>query len=364
MSYKLPWMKFYPADWSQDTTPLSLAGRGAWITIVCAMWRSEGRGKLSLPLVGLSRLLGTTEQQAENIVTELTKTGICDNATKNGGNIELICRRIVREEKQRNGNKDRQTKYRENGGGNPSRWNAIRVKILERDEYMCAYCGRRADTVDHVFPKMRGGTEAGNNLVACCKRCNMSKNDRTPKEAGMNFWVGFNQKHLCNTDITPQKQTSEAEAEADKNKNSSSTMMEFDQFWKAYPKKVGKGAARKAFEKWDCKGKITVILKAIEQQRACEQWRKDKGQFIPHPATWLNQERWMDETTVIVARPIVEKRDRDAERFSAIRSIVMSVKQFNANNPKPDDRQRFIDGLSDKYRDIPGALKEALEIVG
>lgn len=69
----------------------------------------------------------------------------------------------------------------------------------------------------------------------------------------------------------------------------------FDEFWKAYPKKVGKGAARKAWGK--VKQPATVlplILKALEWQKASEQWTKDKGQYIPNPATYLNETRWED----------------------------------------------------------------------
>ena len=45
------------------------------------------------------------------------------------------------------------------------------------------------------------------------------------------------------------------------------------------------------------KGKPSVleIIRVIEQQKQSEQWKKEGGQFIPHPATWLNQGRWADE---------------------------------------------------------------------
>lgn len=70
----------------------------------------------------------------------------------------------------------------------------------------------------------------------------------------------------------------------------------FDQFWKSYPKKVGKGAAQKAWSKIkEPVGTIDLILGALCWQRGCEQWKKDNGQFIPNPATYLNQRRWEDE---------------------------------------------------------------------
>lgn len=69
----------------------------------------------------------------------------------------------------------------------------------------------------------------------------------------------------------------------------------FDAFWKAYPRKVGKAAARKAFDRVLKTTTLTDILAAVERQRGCQQWQKDNGAYIPHPATWLNQGRWDDE---------------------------------------------------------------------
>ena len=70
----------------------------------------------------------------------------------------------------------------------------------------------------------------------------------------------------------------------------------FDTFWEVYPRKVGKGAARKAWDKldltWDL---VSTILDAVSKQQTWAQWTRDGGQYIPHPATWLNQQRWEDE---------------------------------------------------------------------
>lgn len=74
-------------------------------------------------------------------------------------------------------------------------------------------------------------------------------------------------------------------------------MDEFEQFWAAYPRKTGKGVARKAFVKALRLTTLDTMLTAIQWQRQQEQWVKAGGQFIPHPSTWLNQERWADEPT-------------------------------------------------------------------
>jgi len=60
-----------------------------------------------------------------------------------------------------------------------------RQRMLERDNYECCYCGKRASTVDHVLPKSRGGVDSFEGCVSACARCNGFKADRTPEEAGM-----------------------------------------------------------------------------------------------------------------------------------------------------------------------------------
>lgn len=68
---------------------------------------------------------------------------------------------------------------------------ANRTNILWRDKNQCQYCGKiqtpKELTLDHVLPKSRGGGNTWSNLVACCKKCNQDKRDRTPEEAGMNL---------------------------------------------------------------------------------------------------------------------------------------------------------------------------------
>lgn len=71
----------------------------------------------------------------------------------------------------------------------------------------------------------------------------------------------------------------------------------FDQFWSAYPRKVAKPQALKAWNKLKPSEPMTgKIMSAVNAQAASDQWTKDDGKFIPHPATWLNGQRWDDET--------------------------------------------------------------------
>ena len=71
---------------------------------------------------------------------------------------------------------------------------------------------------------------------------------------------------------------------------------DFFLFWKQYPKRVGKDEAWRAWQKRKPDmPEMDVVLKAIETQKRSDQWTKDGGQFIPNPATWINQGRWDDE---------------------------------------------------------------------
>ena len=65
-----------------------------------------------------------------------------------------------------------------------SRVPLTRAALMRRDNYLCAYCGTRADTIDHVIPRSRGGAHAWENCVASCNRCNHRKADRLVEELG------------------------------------------------------------------------------------------------------------------------------------------------------------------------------------
>jgi 5-methylcytosine-specific restriction endonuclease McrA len=58
-------------------------------------------------------------------------------------------------------------------------WKRQRLIVLRRDCYICAYCGEAANEVDHVQPRVQGGTDDLDNLVACCRMCNLRKGKRS-----------------------------------------------------------------------------------------------------------------------------------------------------------------------------------------
>lgn len=71
----------------------------------------------------------------------------------------------------------------------------------------------------------------------------------------------------------------------------------FNQFWELYPRKQGKGDARKSWKRIKPNAElfdkiITALKNNVDNNR---QWQRDNGQYIPNPSTWLNQERWEDD---------------------------------------------------------------------
>ncbi len=80
------------------------------------------------------------------------------------------------------------------------------------------------------------------------------------------------------------------------NRSKTSAENGFESFWEVYPRKVGKKATLKAWERLRPSKELQErIINAVEQQKKSEQWTTENGRYIPNPATWINQGRWDDE---------------------------------------------------------------------
>lgn len=96
-------------------------------------------------------------------------------------------------------------------------------------------------------------------------------------------------KEKGNKEITPTGYRSSAQPEHD---------IWFEEFWEAYPRKVSKADAIKAWKQL----KITFsmaskIMAGLDRWKHSDQWIRDDGRFIPYPASWLRGKRWEDEVT-------------------------------------------------------------------
>lgn len=87
---------------------------------------------------------------------------------------------------------------------------------------------------------------------------------------------------------------------------------DFRTFWEAYPRHVARKAALTRWLAINPSSELTQkIISAVEIQKQSPQWQRDRGKYIPHPATWLNQERWEDEMVpqkndMLVIQPLEE----------------------------------------------------------
>ena len=109
-----------------------------------------------------------------------------------------------------------------------------------------------------------------------------------------------------------------------KNKNKETDIL-FERFWTAYPRKVNKPGAKRAFEKINPDEQLLeTMLKAIEQQKRSAQWQE--MQYIPHPATRLNQERWKD--TVTPVKQPFEQRDYSGVQDEMMESLAADLEAF------------------------------------
>ena len=67
----------------------------------------------------------------------------------------------------------------------------------------------------------------------------------------------------------------------------------FLEFWSVYPKKVGKGAAWRAWKRQQCDSRSALMVESVTDHIACDPtWQKG---FICNPETFINQQRWLDE---------------------------------------------------------------------
>jgi hypothetical protein len=125
-------------------------------------------------------------------------------------------------------------------------------------------------------------------------------------------------------------------------------MSKFDEFWRAYPNRKGKGAAAKKYEKIDDSTHKQILL-AIEAQKKYRAAAAKTGEFLPEwcmPATWLNQQRWLDEIA-----SHAELKEKAASKICIIQGCSEPVhaekdaKQYCYHHYSYDERGKLRGGL-------------------
>lgn len=120
----------------------------------------------------------------------------------------------------------------------------------------------------------------------------------------------------------------------------------FLEFWSAYPKKISKPDALKAWKKIapddDLKAKI---IDAVNVAKQSKDWTKLEGQFIPYPATWLNAKRWEDVT--VTASPIKREWQEGERNGDLIYEKYIGWRKLNRIELLAEQKAKEAAGLND-----------------
>ena len=113
----------------------------------------------------------------------------------------------------------------------------------------------------------------------------------------------------------------------------------FEDFYKLYPRKVGRFLASKSFKKLSKNDKVLAYNGLLNYIRF---WRHNKTekQFIPHPSTWLNQRRWEDE--IELPKTIQEKSTDINSEITKLRS---KQKELLDNSADTEDIKEALSGF-------------------
>lgn len=230
-------MKFWPGDWRADPAlrSCSAAARGLWMDLLTLMHEAEPYGHLLIGGVPptsktLARVLSMREVEIVSLLSELHSASVCSK-TPDG---IIYSRRMVRDAES-----EEKARVHGSRGGNPA---------LKRDK-------------GGVNPPLKAPLKLEAEAEA------EKESPHTPQGGG--------------EAVPPESPDPEPKPDP------------FDEFWAAYPRKVGKDDARKRYAQVTRRGaKPEEILAGLKRTRFDT---REGGRFIPHPATWLNQGRWQDQ---------------------------------------------------------------------
>ena len=253
-----PAFQFYAKDWTSSTVSLSLAAKGTHISLLAWSWDN---GPVPLDLDAIARIVGANPNQFSSVWDEVKSRW----NTTNGGRVNA--RLESERRKQRSFRRLQAAKGRAGAEARLSR-------------------GSTAGPTEH------------------------------PTERKPSSSLSSSSSSSTSIATTPTGKETRLTARADGDQR-------FDLFWTAYPNKKAKIQARKAFEGLSpSEDLLGRILSAISEQARSDQWTKDRGAFIPYPASWLNAKRWEDEPAApLPSRQLTKGGKGNASRDAGQRAI-------------------------------------------
>lgn len=276
-------MKFYPADWQADELlgMCTLAARGLWIEMLGIMHKADpyghlvvnGRPPTDTQLAALARC---PPDQIPSLLEELENAGVFSRTRTR----VIYSRRMTRDERRsKDGRAGKLT-----GQRNPNSRRGRHGSVAK----MPANYAENDEITD--FSEVPQATEKIEDKYT------------TLKVAGM----------VVDKPPSPQKPEARGQNRSGREKNPKKSQgeieCEFDEFWRAYPRKQDRGRALKAYMRARRAAAPRTLLEAaanFARRRSGEDPR-----YTPLAATWLNGERWLDEASPETAS--AWRRARDA----------------------------------------------------
>ena len=196
----------------------------------------------------------------------------------------------------------------------------IKNKTAQRDAFvvLCEYAlngeepdlDKLPDSVAIAFELVRPTLDASRRKAESGKKGGSKKQTGSKTEA--------NCKQPASKGEKENKKENEIEIEKENKVENECIKADFALFWEAYPRKEGMQKAEEAFA--NVVVPVQDLLDAIEAQKKSPQWKKDNGMYIPHPAKWLDEKRWLDQTVMVT--PNGAKGEFGEAELSAISELM------------------------------------------
>lgn len=276
---KAPSFQFYPSDWlsAPEVRRISPMARGIWIDLLCFMWKENEQGKLTCTIFELARMTGATLEEAIQFLREAQKHELCDlkisgDVTNGHTEVTLVNRRMHSEWKEKESARLRKQKQRKSQGCPTSGHTEVTSYSSSSSS-----TSKTEKTEEPPIPPV--GVEGGESLPP------LSDSDPEPEQF-----------------FDPEDIPS----------------LEFEQFFDAYPKQVDKAKAWNAWRKLGrVKPGLASLQAAIVEQSQSDQWTRDHGRYIPSPAKWLAERKWLDKLSPAPTSPAAgQTSDADWKRYA------------------------------------------------